>query len=218
MSKPSIMETRLHQQSEGTLDPAEEKDLERMESTIAANLAAFFQVGFALLEIRRRRLYRAEFKSFEEYCRKRWEFNRSYAYRLIGAAKVCKQLSPIGDIPLPDNECQIRALAGLPSSIVTKAWRRAHEKAGLDGRITGALVQKAVTEIAKRKKPGKHPRKQTWQLHVEPLLQAALRSSREGDQERVAELIDKVSLLLLIGRRISVAAEFPSMPEASSLL
>jgi hypothetical protein len=178
-----------------------------MESTIAANLAAFFQVGFALMEIKRRRLYRAEFRSFEEYCRSRWELNRAHAYRLIGAAEVCKSLSPIGDIPLPENECQIRPLIGLAPGTATKAWKRACEAAGADGRITGALVQKAVSEVTKKPKTDAASiLRQNWQIHVEPLLNQAVQLTRAGDQEAVAEIVDKISLLLLIGRRTSESA------------
>jgi hypothetical protein len=176
-----------------------------MEGRIEAKLAAFFEVAYALLEIRDRKLYRAEFKTFEDYCRIRWEFNRAHAYRLIGAAEVCRTLSPIGDIPLPENECQVRPLGGLPAKIVEKAWRSAYEKAGKDGKITGALVQKAVTEVT-RKRHSKEEQafKSNWQLHVEPLLRDAMRLTKGGDQDAVAEIIDKISLLLLVGRRVEV--------------
>jgi hypothetical protein len=202
MNKPYSVEPTAFQPIESALDAAEERDLGRMESTIAANLAAFFQVGFALMEIKRRRLYRAEFRSFEEYCRTRWEFNRAHAYRLIGAAEVCKSLSPIGDIPLPENECQIRPLIGLAPSTATKAWKRACEAAGSNGRITGALVHKAVGEVTKnRKTDAAGNLRQNWQILVEPLLNKALQLTRTGDQDAVAETVDKISLLLIIGRR-----------------
>ena len=207
MIKLNAGELPTCQHVESALDAAEERDLGRMESTIAANLAAFFQVGFALMEIKRRRLYRAEFRSFEEYCRSRWELNRAHAYRLIGAAEVCKSLSPIGDIPLPENECQIRPLIGLAPGTATKAWKRACEAAGADGRITGALVQKAVSEVTKKPKTDAASiLRQNWQIHVEPLLNQAVQLTRAGDQEAVAEIVDKISLLLLIGRRTSESA------------
>lgn len=183
------------------LSSTEQRDFERIESVIAAKLAAFFEVGFALIEIQQRKLYRAEFKTFEEYCRKRWDFNRSYAYRLIGAAQVCKNLSPIGDIPMPENECQIRPLAGLPMETATKAWRKACEEAGSDGKITGALVQKAVDQVARNRRKADEHLRANWQIHVTPLLKEALELTNRGDQEAVADIIDRVSLLLLIGRR-----------------
>ena len=47
-------------------------------------------VGEALKEIKDGRLYRAEYRSFEEYCRGRWGFSRQYGYRLIAFAKACQ--------------------------------------------------------------------------------------------------------------------------------
>jgi hypothetical protein len=184
------------------LTPAEELELCRFESVIAAKLAAFFHVGFALMEIKSRKLYRAEFRTFEEYCRRRWEFNRAHAYRLIGAAEICKSLSPIGDIPLPENECQIRPLVGLPPNVVAKAWKRACKAAGVDGKVTGALVLKAVGDVTGRvQREDKELQRANWQIRVGSLLAEALQATKRGDQEMVAEIVERVSLLLLIGRR-----------------
>jgi len=58
----------------------------------------------ALALIRNQRLYRQSFKTFEDYCLRRWQYARAYAYRLIGAAETMRVLSPMGDIPLPANE------------------------------------------------------------------------------------------------------------------
>jgi hypothetical protein len=180
----------------------EERDLFRIESRIASGLSAFFDVAYALMQIKERRLYRGEFTSFEEYCRVRWEMQCAYAYRLIGAAEICKHLSPIGDTPLPENECQVRPLAGLPPKTIEKAWKRACEKAGPEGRITGALVQKAVKDVI-RKHPSlkKSLEEEDWQTRIAPLLQEALRCTKKGDKDRLSEMIDRISLLLLVGRR-----------------
>jgi hypothetical protein len=190
----------LSERTPNSLDLVEARDLERAESKIAANLAAFFQVGFALLEIKSRRLYRADYPTFDEYCRKRWEMHKAYAYRLIGAAEVCRTLSPIGDIPLPENECQIRPLIGLTRAVALKAWRRAFEEAGPSGKVTGLLVQKAVGEVTGRRLHQKNIFKCHWQISLESLLNEALAETRYGNQDRVSELIDKASLLLLVGK------------------
>ena len=52
------------------------------------------------MEIRDQGYYRdvLGFETFEVYCRKRLDFNRANAYRLIDSAKVIDVLSPIGDI------------------------------------------------------------------------------------------------------------------------
>jgi hypothetical protein len=74
-----------------------------------SGLQTFMEIGEALLEIRDSRLYRANFKTFEEYCRERWKMSKPQAYRLVDAAEVSKNLSPIGDIQ-PTHESQVRPL------------------------------------------------------------------------------------------------------------
>ena len=201
MKHPTNIKPSAELSIEIPLSDAEQRDLERIESLIAAKLAAFFKVGFALTEIKNRRLYRAEYKSFEEYCHKRWEMNRSHAYRLIGAAEVCKVLSPIGDIPLPENECQIRPLVGLRPAIAAKAWKKAWEKAGSRGVVTSTLVQKAVAEVLPSRGRTRSPGLQHWQALIHPLLEEAARLTRKGDQDGLSEIIDRISALLLVGRR-----------------
>ncbi|MBE9209926.1 hypothetical protein IQ244_26215 [Nostoc sp. LEGE 06077] len=60
---------------------------------------AFFEAGKALAELRDRRLYRSTHRTFEEYCRDRFGFERRHPYRLIEAAVVVDnlmQMCPIG--------------------------------------------------------------------------------------------------------------------------
>ena len=85
------------------LPVAEAAALARCEATIARGVKTFVEVGAALTEIRDARLYRATHTSFDDYCRERWQFGRSHAYRLIDSAAVVANLSPIGDA-LPANE------------------------------------------------------------------------------------------------------------------
>jgi hypothetical protein len=73
----------------------------------------FFSMCTGLLQVRNERLYRVRgFPTFEKYCQTRWGWARAHACRLINAAKVVQNLSPIGDIP--KNEAQARELARLP--------------------------------------------------------------------------------------------------------
>ena len=66
--------------------------------------------------------------TFEEYCKERWGMNRAHAYRLIDAAEVVNNLSPIGDIPA--NESQARPLTALRDNpeLQRAAWERARKK------------------------------------------------------------------------------------------
>ena len=75
----------------------EKQRLRECEETIRQNLSGFLEVGNALLAIHRERLYRAKYKSFEDYCRTEWDMGKSYAHKLINGAVIVKRLeeSPI---------------------------------------------------------------------------------------------------------------------------
>ncbi len=97
--------------------------LVELETVIARNQAHFCDIGRALNEIRKKRLYKlALFETFEAYTQARWDMGRARAYRMIKAYKVICNLSPIGDI-LPANECQVRPLAQLEPIEQRKAWQ-----------------------------------------------------------------------------------------------
>ena len=97
--------------------------LSQLETVIARNRAHFCDIGRALNEIRKNRLYKlALFETFEAYTRTRWDMGRAYAYRLIKSYEVVCNLSPIGDI-LPANECQVRPLAQLELIEQRKVWQ-----------------------------------------------------------------------------------------------
>jgi hypothetical protein len=55
---------------------AESKRLIELEKIIEAGQQVFIAVGTALAEIRDARLYKSDFKTFEEYCHKKWNFTR----------------------------------------------------------------------------------------------------------------------------------------------
>jgi len=78
---------------------AESKRLIELEKVIEAGQQTFIEVGTALAEIRDARLYKADYKTFENYCVSKWGFKRAHAYRLIAAAGIAKDLSPNGDTP-----------------------------------------------------------------------------------------------------------------------
>ena len=97
--------------------------LVHLETVIKKYRQDFYSVGKALTEIRDGRYYlKLSFKSFESYVRLRWDMGRSQAYRLIQAAYVIDNLSPIGDV-LPQNEAQARALNKLDLFSQRKVWR-----------------------------------------------------------------------------------------------
>ncbi len=104
--------------------PIGENRLARLETIIQKHRRRFYQSGRALKQIRDERLYRdALFDNFDAYVRERWDMHRAHAYRLIQAATVIDNLSPIGDGILPQNESQARVLARENKEEQRRLWR-----------------------------------------------------------------------------------------------
>lgn len=128
------------------LTESESSALVQHEDVIEGGLAVFVEVGKALLAIRDERLYRADYETFEVYCFERWDIKKSQAYRLMDAAAVVENVSPIGDI-VPRNEAQARPLSRLPQDDQQGAWAEAVETAP-NGKITAKHVEAVVERYA----------------------------------------------------------------------
>jgi len=113
-----------------------------LESVIDVGLKTFVDVGNALLEIRDSRLYRAQWGTFDEYCRERWGMAKSRAYQLIDAAQVSANVSTVVDI-LPVSERQARPLTRLEPEKQREAWQTAVETAP-GGKVTATHVRSVV--------------------------------------------------------------------------
>ena len=95
------------------------------------------------------RLWKAEYPTFEAYCRARWDLKKSQAYRLVECGKFIAALeaaSREGDSPfgerLPKNEGQIRPLLSLPEEQRLECWN-------------GILVDTAPSALTARVVAGK---------------------------------------------------------------
>lgn len=86
----------------------EKANLVELEETIQKNLTAFYEVGFALMQIRDNRLYREVYGTFEEYCKEKWGMERNYANKLIKASEVVENLGTV--VPIPTSERVVRPL------------------------------------------------------------------------------------------------------------
>lgn len=64
-------------------------------------------LGNALLKIRDKQLYRSEYRTFEEYCRERWGFSKSYGKKLVDAAEVIEVLKSDNCHLLPQTESKV---------------------------------------------------------------------------------------------------------------
>lgn len=133
------------------MEAIEVSRLNECEAVIERGMKTFVDVGNALLEIRESRLYRAQFGTFEDYCRERWGMKQSQSYRLIDAAKVINNLesSPIGEL-LPATESQARPLANLEPAEQREVWAKVIDTTP-PGKITAAVVLAAAREINREK-------------------------------------------------------------------
>jgi len=113
--------------------PAEDKAKRRLEleKVVDDGIDTVEKVGNALAEIRDGELYKTTHPTFEDYCFEKWGFKRSQAYRLIDAAKIKAELSPMGDIP---NERVARALARALPEKRESVFKAALAAAAADGR------------------------------------------------------------------------------------
>jgi hypothetical protein len=100
----------------------ERQELSEYEATIEYGLNTFFEVGIALGMIRRKKLYRVTHRTFEDYCREKWNIDRSSAYRFMEAAETKENVSAIADI---QNVGQARALEGLSADEQRQVIQRA---------------------------------------------------------------------------------------------
>jgi hypothetical protein len=94
-------------------------------------MGSFIAVGKALLTIRDRRLYREKFDTFNNYCKEKWELERTYAHRLInGFLVVANLVLPRGNLYTPCEiqpiyEKQVRPLCVLEPAQQCEVWEEA---------------------------------------------------------------------------------------------
>lgn len=200
-SKAAALEVVVTEESAAVvaLNSEEKRDLKKCETVIRGGWDTFVEVGKALATIQKQRLYREHHKTFEAYCRERWQYGKSHAHRLIGAAEVVETLSPIGDgMPMPLNEAQVRPLIGLSPDDQVKAWKAAVE--GAAGKsVTAKLVRNAAEPfvVTKRKRPSKPSRRRvSVSATILEAVNSALSALAEKDLERAQSTLEKLRALL----------------------
>lgn len=124
------------------LNAQEKARLTELEVIIAQGIQTFYKVGKALIEIRDNKLYRETHKTFELYCREKWNMARRTAYQLMDSAKVMENLCAMAH-KFPTNERQVRPLTGLPAELQQEIWQEAVESSP-NGTPTGATVKRLV--------------------------------------------------------------------------
>lgn len=195
---------------------AEDREfLGHQENIIERGQKTFLEVGTALMHIRDHKdgiLYRP-YGTFEDYCRKRWEFGRAHAHRQIVAATIYSEMSPRGDISpetvLPTNERQLRELGRLPTTELRKAaWNAAVAAAGekpirtrdVAGAIRALIKSEGLESPASAAPPARHEIFKISANCVAKMrtilkrLRAAI--AKVNDMPKIKPLIDEIEGLL----------------------
>jgi hypothetical protein len=163
---------------------AERDSLRMCEAIIERGLRSFCEVAAALLMIRDERLYRAAYGTFDEYCRKRWNWGRNYVDKQIQAAEVVNHLST--QVLTPQTEKQVRPLAALSPQDRSVAWGQAVEES--DG---GQPTAAKVDEVAKTVKQVEALRKKLGANALDPVSLRELQEVRR----RIIANSDRMTLL-----------------------
>jgi hypothetical protein len=123
------------------------RSLRENEEIIRRGFTSFVEVGNALKDVRDSGQYLEEgYETFGDYCKDRWEIDRSTADHTIGSAGVYEVLAGYGHGHiLPENERQARPLAPLLRSkgeqAVRETWQRIVDTHTGDGPITAREVR-----------------------------------------------------------------------------
>ena len=129
-----------------TLSDAELIEYQTYDAIVMMGCRSFADVGLALAQIRDHRLYRNDFRSFEDYCRAKCEYGRNDVDRMISAAQLFAHLMTICQQCQPEHESQVRPLIGLSPDQAAAAWGKAVEMAH-GRRVTARVVKDAVKEL-----------------------------------------------------------------------
>lgn len=131
----------------------DEVALQYNEQIIKDGLETYMKVGYALMEIRDNRLYRKEFKTFEDYCQEKWGRSRRWAYHMIEASSVAGILQNVNHgSQIPETERQARPLTKLETpEQQSEAWSNAVANSET-GKPTAKEVNQEVEKILRELK------------------------------------------------------------------
>lgn len=170
------------------LNIEERNELERCEVVIKQGLKTFVEVGQALMMIRDKRLYRAEFGTFESYCQDKWQLSKTHVNRLVQSSEVVRniEMTPIG--VKPKTESQARPLTKLEPELQSEVWNETVNRHGDN------ITQKKVEEVVNDFKPINDELKQAKK---EPMFAASspeelLKKAKEVAKERAKEKREKI--------------------------
>ena len=124
------------------LKPSDKSRFRALCNVVDKAIEHWYHAGLALIEIRDSKLYRDDFKTFEEFVRERFDIQKSHAYRLIEAAKV-KSICEEKDLDVPLRESHCRVLADVPEDKIPEVVEAAME----GGELTAKTLEDAKERV-----------------------------------------------------------------------
>ena len=130
------------------MTPDEFGRLQSLEAVVERGRQTFIDVGLALAEIKRAKLYRSTHKTFEAYCVERFGFGQNYVGKLVAAAETAKEIGTT--VPL-SNERAAREFTEVPKEDRPKVAEAAKQVAAEKDRdkINSRDVKEAKAKIYK---------------------------------------------------------------------
>jgi hypothetical protein len=197
----------------GDLTPDEVDHLAELEAVIDKGKQVFIEVGLALSKIRKSKLYRGEFKTFEAYCKAKWDISRPRAYELMAAPEIYKNLSAVADIShLPKSERYIRVLKKLEKpELQQQAWREFVDTVADSAQTVKSLEVVAAKYLAPTSTPTKKtkpPKNQaTTDVKVETFIESEQINSASAGASHSQKPLEELSTTIEHQENIPLATE-----------
>lgn len=163
------------------------RELQRLLPNFASIRLA---IGEQLLIIHDAEVWKETHKTLEAFFLETFGLDRSYAYRLMDAAKVTKNLnlSPIGDkAEVPKLESQLREVAKAPAELQAEVVRKAVEKAAEENRKpTASDYKKVVGELLSEAEQAEQEELAAEEEEEEPINdEPTIEEICEGDNKKI---------------------------------
>ena len=127
------------------------------------------------------KLYRSTHKTFPEYCKATFDFERAYSYYQLGFAQIKENLSTRVDF-LPATEKQARPLTALPTpELQAQAWEQAQADSGKT-QPSNRQVAEAVAKVQA-------------ELDAERQRNAEWAAQSNGQRKKIREMEEQIDLL-----------------------
>lgn len=170
------------------LTDSERAEFVMLEARIKRGLSIFYEIGAALLTIRDKRLYRADYHNFEAYCVERWDMGRRYANMLIAASDVVENLKGTV-VPLPAHETHVRPLVSL-APIEQRIVYEVAQQTAPNGNVTEAHIKSVVAVFKEAVITGAVDNGEGESIHVSQLAKALITEQTYERMQRQSSYIE----------------------------